>query len=56
MNYIAWRDRMEAVLEDNGLKAFIGSDIPQPTTTNAQLIDAWKKNVAKVRMIVLKGV
>ena len=27
-NYIAWKDRMEAVLEDNGLKEFIDTDIP----------------------------
>ena len=27
-NYIAWKDRMEAVLEDNGLKEFINSDVP----------------------------
>ena len=23
LNYIAWKDRMEAVLDDNGLKEFI---------------------------------
>ena len=27
-NYIAWKDRMEVVLEDNGLKEFIDSDVP----------------------------
>ena len=27
-NYIAWKDRMEAVLEDNGMKEFINNDIP----------------------------
>ena len=26
-NYIAWNDRMEVVLEDNGLKDFIDNDI-----------------------------
>ena len=30
-NYIAWKDRMEAVLDDNGLKEFIDTDIPKPT-------------------------
>ena len=29
-NYIAWKDMMEAVLEDNGLKEFIDIDIPEP--------------------------
>ena len=31
LKYIAWKDRMEAVLEDNGLKEFIDSDVPKPT-------------------------
>ena len=26
-NYIAWKDRVEAVLEDNGLKEFIDNDV-----------------------------
>ena len=30
LNYIAWKDRMEAVLEDNGLKEFIDIDMPKP--------------------------
>ena len=55
-NYIAWKDKMEAVLEDNELKDFIDTDVPQPATTNAQLLDAWKKNVEKVRRILLEGV
>ena len=29
LNYIAWKDMMEAVLEDNGLKEFIDSDVPK---------------------------
>ena len=37
------------------MKAFIDSDIPQPATTDAQFLDAWKKNVAKVRRILLEG-
>ena len=55
-NYIAWKDMMEAVFEDNGLKEFIDNGIPQPATTYAQLLDAWKKNVAKERRILLEGV
>jgi len=31
--YIAWKDRMEAVLDDNGLKEFIEADVPKPTDT-----------------------
>ena len=28
-NYIAWKDRMEVVLEENELKEFINKDIPK---------------------------
>ena len=55
-NYIAWKGRMEAVLEEYGLKEFIENGVPKPTLTNAAIIDAWKKKVAKVRRILLKGV
>jgi len=55
-NYIAWKDRMEAVLKDNGLKDFIDQEIPKPTTTNAQELAEWKKCVAKMRQIILEGV
>ena len=46
-NYIAWKDRMEVVLEDNGLKEFIDSDVPKPTSTDVALLDAWQKKVAR---------
>eukprot|EP00253_Pinus_taeda_P025116 PITA_25116 len=55
-NYIAWKDRMEVVLEDNGLKEFIDQEIPKPTSTNAQELAEWKKCVVKVRRIILEGV
>ena len=55
-NYIAWKDRMEAVLEDNGLKEFIDNDIPKPIATDAALLDAWQMKVAKARRILLEGV
>ena len=29
LNYIAWKDRMEAMLDDNGLKEFMDADIPK---------------------------
>ena len=56
LNYIYWKDRMEAVLEDNGLKEFIDNDILKPTVTDASNLDAWKKKVAKARRIPLEGV
>lgn len=56
LNYIAWKDRMEAVLEDNGWKEFIDQEIPKPASTNAQQLVEWKKCVEKVRWIILEAV
>jgi len=53
-NYIAWKDRMEAILEDNGLKDFIDQDAPKPT--DATQMAEWKKCVARARRIIPKGV
>ena len=47
---------MEAVLEDNGLKEFIDSDVPKPTSMDVALLDAWQKKVVKIRRIMLEGV
>jgi hypothetical protein len=55
-NYIFWKDRMEAVLEDNRLKEFINKDVSKPNVVDAANIDAWKNKVAKVRRILLEGV
>jgi len=46
-NYIAWKDRMEVVLEDNGLKEFIDQEIPNPASTNAQELVEWNNCVAR---------
>lgn len=53
-NYIAWKDRMEAVLEDNGLKDFIDQEVQKPT--DATQLAEWKKCVARARRILLEGV
>ena len=55
-NYIAYKDRMEVVLEDNGLKDFIDSDVPKPGSSDVALLDAWQKKTAKTRRILLEGV
>ena len=55
-NYIAWKDRMEVVLEDNGLKEFIDSNVPKQGSSDATLLDAWKKKTTKMRRILLEGV
>ena len=53
-NYIAWKDRMEAVLEDNGLKDFIDQEVPKPN--DAIELAEWKECVARARRILLEGV
>ena len=55
-NYIAWKDRMEVVLDDNGLKEFIDAEIPKPTSSDAAILDAWQKKTAKCQIILLEGV
>ena len=40
LNYISWKDKMEAVLEDNGLKEFIDNDVPKPASSDAANLDA----------------
>ena len=39
-NYISWKDGMEVVLKDNGLKEFIENDVPKSVVTDATNIDA----------------
>jgi hypothetical protein len=55
-NYIAWKDKMEAVLEYNCLKEFIDKDVPKPDVADAANLDAWQKKVAKARRILLEEV
>ena len=55
LNYIAWKDRMEAVLEDNGLE-FIDAEIAKPASSDAAALDAWQKKTAKCQRILLEGV
>ena len=55
-NYISWKDKMEAVLEDNGLKEFIDAEIPKHVSSDATALDAWQKKTTKCRRIMLEGV
>lgn len=34
-NFFAWKDRMEAILDDNGLLEYIKSYIAKPQVSNA---------------------
>ena len=56
LNYIAWKDRMEAVLDDNGLKDFIDAEIPKPASNNVAALDALQKKTGKCQRILLEGV
>jgi len=56
LNYIAWKDRMEAMLEDNRQKDFIYHDIPKPPTSNTKDLEDSRKCVAKARRIIVEGV
>jgi hypothetical protein len=55
-NYIYCKDKMEAVLEDNGLKEFFDKDVPKPDAANAANLDACKNKVETERRILLEGV
>ena len=55
-NYIAWKDRMEAMLEDNGLKDFIDAEIPKPASSDVATLDAWQNKTEKCQRILLEGV
>jgi hypothetical protein len=56
LNFISWKEGMEEVLEDNGLKEFIDKDAPKPDVVDVANLDSWKKKVAKARRILLEGV
>ena len=47
-NYIACKDRMEAVFEDNGLKEFIEKYVPKPNVADVANLDAWQIGRAHV--------
>eukprot|EP00253_Pinus_taeda_P033976 PITA_33976 len=53
-NYIAWKDCMEAILEDNGLNDFIEQGVPK--LTDKTELGEWGKCVARARRILLEGV
>ena len=52
-NYASWKDRMEVVLEDNGLMEFVDTDVQKPTDPIE--VEAWQKKMAKCQRILLEG-
>lgn len=54
-NYIAWKDRMEEMLGDNGLKEFVDHDIIKPPKFDVKDLEEWRKCVEKASRIILEG-
>ena len=52
-NFIAWKDQMEAVLDDNGVLGYVKIDIAKPPHSDAQQLTQWKKDFSKARGIIL---
>ena len=55
-NFIAWKHHKDAMLNNNGLLEYVKRDIPKPRSVVAQNLSQWKKDVAKARRIIPKGV
>ena len=55
-SYVARKDHMEAVLDDNGLLEFVEKEIPKHSSTDAAVVEAWRKKQEKCRRILLEGV
>lgn len=47
---------MKVMLDDNGVLEYINIDIPKPSTSYAQHLTQWRKDVAKTRRMILEGV
>lgn len=46
---------MEVVLDENGLLEYMEINVAKPPESDSQNLAQWKKDVAKVRRIMLKG-
>jgi len=55
-NFISWNDHMEVLLDDNVLLKYIKTNVAKPPEYGSQNLSQWKKDVAKVRRIILDGV
>ena len=55
-NFIAWKDHMEVMLDDNRLLEYVKTHSGKPRWDDADNLDQWKKDVAKARRIILEGV
>ena len=55
-NFIAWKDHMEAILDENGLQEYIKRNATKTQASDAHNFAQWKKDVVKARRIILEGV
>lgn len=55
-NFIAWKDQMAAILDDNGVLKYVKNYIAKHPQSNTQKLTQWKKDVSKTRRIILEGV
>lgn len=55
-NFVASKILMDTILGYNGLQDYIKKYVVNPPTVNAKDFTQWKKDVAKVRGIILEGV
>jgi len=47
---------MEDVFDDNGYLEYIKGDVAKPVKYDVENVGQWKKDVTKVRRIILEGV
>lgn len=55
-NFIAWKDHVEEVFNENGLLKYIKRDVTEPRESYAHNLAQWEKDVAKVSRVILEGV
>lgn len=55
LNFCAWKDKMEVLLDDNGVLECIKNDIPKPPASDAQQLTQWRKDSTKARRMILDG-
>ena len=53
-NYVIWKSRIEFLLDEHNLKAFIDSAVTEPL--DAAHLRQFRKNMARVKRLILDGV
>ena len=55
LNFIAWKDWLEVVMDHNELLEYVKTDIAKMRSVDAHNLSQWKKDVAKATRIILEG-